>query len=273
VTIPWISERILDENETRTAQMFHGTWSVLFNLITLLWEIEQSAKEKERYVLVEAPRSLVYHGYGDAWYGFRKNSRVPFVSIEMHIGIASVGFRYNDPLDPASGCRNDTTVRTGWQGTAELIDAAVRRSKLWKRCETVETESWNDSGSRVTYDVWAYPQIRREISWNQTPHYQAGRIAFSPGRAVKLATVHVVRAYIEGQQTEQVVGLTLFPDLSAERMYDDEDLPSNENWQLLPAQWSTPRIPLPMPVYLDLSDQMMTRIQPHDGFELKINWL
>ena len=92
---------------------------------------------------------------------------------------------------------------------------------------------------------------------------------------MRLATVEVVRRCDEdSRQTEQVIGLTLFPDYTATRDYfDDEDvLPYNPNWQLLPAGWSTPRVSLPMPLFLDLSDQLMTRIQPHDGFELNINW-
>ena len=286
--IPWILERA-NASGPLSKPYFDGRShsNVLFALTTLLWEIEQSPKERQRLLVVAAPRSQVWTGYGNPLYLFRGRSRAPFASFESHGGrITTVGFRYNDPMDPASGRRQGPIILTGWQGTAELIASAVRHSRLWKRLETVETDSWNDDGiDRVTYDVWATPRYCREILWRAGDRYLDGHLFFEPCKPIRLAEVVVFRRYVGDYIVEEVQGTQLYPDLAGIEHYDDYDgwgnredyvyngggLYGNPNWY--GGYWHTESANLPAPLFVDISGHMLPRIQPHDGFELDINWV
>lgn len=259
VMIPWVANRMRHEPD---GHLFTGEGMPIFNLVTLLWEIEQNAVEKHRLMLLEAPSSVVYHGYGDALYLFRQKSRVPFVSFGCPGSIASVGFRYNDPVDPASGCRKSKRILTGWQGVAELIAAAVRRSAMWKDLETIEVSSeTNFDRESVTYDVWATPRYDRLLTWSAGRNYHSGSLTLVKNRPLRLASVNVDRQWIEGQLLEEVALITLYPDVCGYFTEDDSHWESStrEDYAKLPA-----------PLFIDLSHECMMRMIPHDGFE--INW-
>lgn len=257
VMIPWVANRMQHEPD---GHLFIGEGMPIFNLVSLLWEIEQNTAPKRRLMLLEAPSSTVYHGYGDAFYLFRQRSRVPFASFGCPGGIASVGFRYNDPLDPASGCRKSKRILTGWQGVAELIAAAVRRSTMWKDLETIEVSSETSFDRElVTYDVWATPRYNRFLTWSAGRNYRGGSLILVKNRPQRLASVNVSRQWTENQLLEEVELITLYPDVCGYFTDDDSNRESStcEDYAKLPA-----------PLFVDLSHERMMRMIPHDGFEI-----
>lgn len=251
--------------------LFMGDAMALYSLTGLLWDIEGSSVEKERLLLVDAPRSVVYHGYGQGMYLMRQKSRVPFASFELDHGIKTVCFRYNDPMDPGSGRRKSTKLLTGWQGTAELIKGAVTRSKTWKNLETIEVESWMDHGfERVVYEVWATPVRNRTLCWPLNPgNYSSGAITFVRNQPEQIARVEVAREYVNRHLVEEVIWIEPYPQLAPSMNDPYGDYPNLRWLPFDPDVYRSQSTP-PTPLFVDLSHSYITKIQPHDDLELDI---
>lgn len=266
--IPWITSRLADG----TGEMqIPGTGSSIFGLTALLWDVERPQRAKDQLVLVEAPRSLVWYPYGDAMYLFRRSRRVGFASFAVNgNAISSVGFRYQDPMDPNSGTRKHSQLLTGWQGVAELVAAAVRRSREWKNLETIEV----DHDGYTYYKLWATPRHDLRVVWPTTRDFDRGACAFKRNQPVQLASISVERHWEDDYLAEEVTNIQLYPDYYGYQQGGWGKY-SSERWQ----QYVTDRelaqaagAAIDAPMFLDLSDQFLERIKPHDGLELNINW-
>ena len=268
--IPWIAERL---KNVENGHLFYANSSPAHMLCSLVWDIQQNKVGKEQLMFVEAPRSLVFHNFGDASYLFWRKSRVPFASFAVPVaGLTSVGLRYNDPLDPASGLRKKGKIMTGWQGAAELLDSAVRRSSNWKNLQTIEVEAYERYGRHeVTYELWATPVGgSRYVRWEQSyqPTYTGGSVTFYCNEPMLIARATVNRGQDGGQNFEDLLHLTIYPELRGYQTSAGSAF-SSRNWGSGPGQVYLPNIP---PIeYLDLSHQTVTHFTPHDELVLTVN--
>lgn len=242
--IPWINARLSDENSREAARNNHsGHFEPLLGLTLLLQEIEQTPSRN--LLLMHAPRSVVFTSSEEGSYLFRDGHRVHFASFAHSDGLTSVSFRYNDPLDPNSGCRGDLRLLTGWQGCAELIASAVKHSSYWKRLETIEVQP-------DTYEVWATP---RRTMWFDAGE-ERGRqvhVLFRRNKPVVMARFDVHPG------SEAVAHMQLFPYTRTcikARRPENRHVAHADMLRLQP------------PVIADLSDTQLMRYTPHDEFRL-----
>lgn len=268
--IPWIAER---HKNVDNGHLFYVDSSGAHMLGSLIWDIQQINATKEQLMFVEAPRSLVFHNFGDASYLYWRKSRVPFASFAVYVGtLTTVGLRYNDPLDPASGLRKKGKIVTGWQGAAELLDSAIRRSSKWKHLQTIEVDvRENYDRQDVTYELWATPRANWTIRWHGSyqPTYTGGRVEFRHNEPVLIARATVSRGYDKGRLFEDLVRLTIYPELHGYWSSFANGFVS-QVWGREPERANLPDIP---PIqYLDLSDQTVTSFTPHDELVLRVNW-
>lgn len=244
--IPWINARLNDENGREAARNNRsGHFEPLFGLTLLLQEIEQAPNRN--LMLMHAPRSAVFTSTEEGSYLFREGRHVPFASFAHAGWLTSVSFRYNDPLDPNSGCRRSFLLLTGWQGCAELIASAIKHSSYWKRLETIEV-------TPGVYDVWATP---RRSMWFDAgeQHGRQVHVLFRQNQAVVVARFDV------DPESEKVAYMQLFPQT---RTCIKASQPESRHV----AHATMPE--LQPPVVADLSDTWVTRYTPHDEFRL--NW-
>lgn len=280
--IPWIVDRENARSESE-AFVLGGEGSALVNLTHLIAEIEASPRQKDALALFYGPRSVVWNPYGDAQYLFRFGRKINFASFAMHSNaISTVGLRYNDPLDPNSGRRTDSQILTGWQGVVELIAAAIRRSKTWKNLETIEafvhTEQWVE-GETAYFDVWATPRQTRRVAWD-APHegsfrFSAGAHTFVHNQPVRVAEITVHRYWEDEYFAEKVTHIRLFPEQAGTPTGRRGLFYVNNTWERprpSDSQIVQHMRELPMPMCIDLGDQFLMRIKPHDDLMINMNW-
>lgn len=276
--IPWIYQRFMSDEPDGQGYLFIGSDPV-FALTALLQEI--TGRTKKNLMVMTPPRSVVFYGNDEGHYLFREGSRVPFVSFSSDDVLRSVNFRYKDPMDPNSG-RREFSLLTGWQGTAELLASAMRRSKHWKNLETVQaSKGWLDQNlraSRVEYIVWATPRHDMAFTWSAladreiTARFSAGKVTLRRNKPVILARVEVL---VGNDGSETVIATHPYPDFSGDRYdeygyYSSYNAYQNDRWQPLAEDETVVPLNTQAAMYVDLSDNYLTRYRPHDDFE--INW-
>ena len=252
-----------------------------FGLTVLLHEIGQFQIGKD-FWLVEPPRSIVYHP-GQGLYLFQADTHLPFATFDILNGFAikSVGLRYRDPLTPAS--KLNQRIVSGWMGTAQLIDSAVRRSPFFGKLQMIETVNVPiprskasfvdvDSATLSTYEVWVTPRRTWSVSWQHEAHFGSGTYQFQRNVPVLLARVKVERPIADSKpdiRLEVVKEISLYPEI-VDAMFDEwaqagewidawwqEDLPKS------PAERKQPF------KFIDIEGQVMN-LPPHS--ELKFTY-
>lgn len=280
--IPWIVDREIASSESDAFVLGYGG-SSLVNLTHLIAEIEGSSKQKDRIALIYGPRTIVWNPYGDAEYLFRFGRKINFASFATDgTAISSVALRYNDPLDPNSGRRADRQIMTGWQGVVELIAAAVQRSKAWKNLETIETHTYTerwDSGETAHFTLWATPRHTWRVAWDAqhevARRFRAGAHTFVHNQPVQIAEISVHRYWEDEYFVEKVTEIRLFPEQAGSPTGNLGRLYVNSTWE--EADPSDSQVvqnmhELPMPLCIDLGDQFLMRIKPHDDLMIDMNW-
>lgn len=268
--IPWIYQRFMSADTDEQGYPFTGSDPV-FALTALLQEI--TGRTKKNLTVMTPPRSVVFYGNDEGHYLFRGGSKVPFASFSSHHGLGSVGFRYNDPMDPDSG-RRDFSLLTGWQGTAELLASAMRQSKLWKNLETVQVAfGWPD----LEYIVWATPRQDMTFAWtasakNATARFRAGKVTLRRNKPVILARVEVA---VGDDGSESVIATHPYPEFSGEQydgygFYSPHSPYCNDHWQPLAKDETVAPLNTQAATHVDLSDHHIMRYRPHDDW--MINW-
>jgi hypothetical protein len=234
----------------RSVRYFRSPHRPLPTLLWLLREIGQFQTGRD-FLLVDPPRSQVFH-QGEGKYLFYPNSHRQLASFDMRHGdrIHSVGFRYNDPLDPKSGVapRDEVgraVIDTGWMGVARLIESAVKNSPFFGKLQTVEVDcrrmshmeqSYSDVEEtwESTYDIWVETKRSWTIGWeSEEPEWDwenGGNVVdqsrwgsesflvrnFVRNQRILLARVKVERASSQHRpdyQAELVHSIEIYPDV------------------------------------------------------------